>query len=247
MIFVTGDMHGEYSRLSKENFAEQEVMTKDDYVIVCGDFGFWSDGPKDRWWRNWLADKPFTTLWVDGNHENYDLLKKYPVDEWHGGKAQKINDSVIHLMRGEIYEIDGLKFFTFGGARSHDIQGGVLDRSDPDFRKKKRELDRGYLPYRINHESWWAEEMPNAEEMEHGLENLKLVGNEVDFILTHDTATDIQAYMSRGLYKPDELTDFLMEIKKSTKYKKWFFGHYHDNQNLPDNCILIYEQMVRIA
>lgn len=38
------------------------------------------------WWRSWLNDRPFTTLFVDGNHENFDLLNAYPVENWHGGK-----------------------------------------------------------------------------------------------------------------------------------------------------------------
>lgn len=65
----------------------------------------------------WLDSKPFTTLWIDGNHENFDLLKKQKITKWHGGNIQRIQPSVIHLMRGQIYELEGLKIFTFGGAK----------------------------------------------------------------------------------------------------------------------------------
>ena len=51
----------------------------------------------------WLSEKPWTTLFVDGNHENFDRLKNYPITEEWGGKVQKIYDKVYHLMRGEIY------------------------------------------------------------------------------------------------------------------------------------------------
>ena len=68
-----------------------------------------------------LDELPFTVLFVSGNHENYDLLEAFPITEWHGGKVQLIFDSVIHLMRGQVYEIQSKKFFTFGGASSHDI------------------------------------------------------------------------------------------------------------------------------
>ena len=72
-------------------------------------------------------EKKFTTLFVDGKHENFTRLYNYPVEEWYGGKVHKIRDSVLHLMRGEICNIDNKNFFTFGGAKSHDIQEGILN------------------------------------------------------------------------------------------------------------------------
>ena len=209
MIYITGDCHANFSRFSTDIFPEQKEMTKDDYVIICGDFGgVWDKGeesPREKWDMNWLEDKPFTTLFVDGNHENFDRLYTYPVEEWHGGKVHKIRDSVIHLMRGQVYEIDGTKFFTFGGAASHDIQGGILEPEDPDFKAKKKELDKGWLPYRINHISWWKEELPSEEEKQEGLKNLQKYHNEVDFIVTHCCASSTKAIMSDGLYKLEML------------------------------------------
>ena len=128
-------------------------MTKDDYVIICGDFGYWDDSGEQRYWRKWLTEKSFTLLWVDGNHENYDMLKRIPAVSWKGGKAQFITPSIIRLMRGQVYDIGGVRFFTFGGAASHDIDGGILEPDDPDFKRKKKELDRGWKPYRVNHVS----------------------------------------------------------------------------------------------
>ena len=64
---------------------------------------------------------------MDGKHENFTRLYNYPVEEWYGGKVHKIRDSVLHLMRGEIFNIDNKNFFTFGGAKSHDIQEGILN------------------------------------------------------------------------------------------------------------------------
>ena len=77
-----------------------------------------------------VNNKNFTTLFVDGNHENFERLYRYPVEEWHGGKIHKIRDSVIHLMRGETYDIDNKKFFVFGGAKSHDIRDGILNKEE---------------------------------------------------------------------------------------------------------------------
>lgn len=63
---------------------------------------------------------------MDGNHENFDLINEYPVEEWCGGKVHIIRcdkegkPKIIHLMRGQVFEIEGKKIFTVGGAYSID-------------------------------------------------------------------------------------------------------------------------------
>ncbi len=250
MIYITGDCHADFSRLSTAIFPEQREMTKEDYVIICGDFGgVWTkdeESPREKWDLNWLEDKPFTTLFVDGNHENFDRLYSYPVEKWHGGKVHKIRDSVIHLMRGQVFEIEDRKIFTFGGASSHDVQGGILEPEDPDYKKKKKELDKEWLPYRINHFSWWERELPTESEMAEGLINLEKNNNKVDFIVTHCCASSTQALYSEGRFTSDVLTDYLEKIRQTVNFKKWFFGHYHDNKNINADEILLYEQIIRI-
>ena len=252
MIYITGDCHANFERFSKSIFPEQAEMTKDDYVIICGDFGgVWNkdeESAKEKWWMDWLEEKPFTTLFVDGNHENFDRLYGYPVEEWHGGKVHKIRPSVIHLMRGQVFHIDGKRIFTFGGASSHDISGGILEPDDPGYKKKKKELDREWLSYRINHVSWWAQELPSEEETEEGRRNLAACGNEVDFIVTHCCASSTQVLLGgSGLFETDVLTNYFEEIRQKVRFKKWFFGHYHDNRNVNAEEILLYEQIIRIA
>ena len=154
---------------------------------------------------------------------------------------------MIHLMRGQVFELDGKKIFTFGGASSHDIDGGILEPDDSDFEKKKRILDKGWRSYRINHLSWWKEELPSEEEMDEGRRNLAKYGNEVDFIVTHCCSSSTVALISQGIYKPDLLTAYLEEIRRKTKYKKWLFGHYHDNRNVNAEEILLWEQIIRIS
>ena len=65
VIWITGDTHGDWiHRLNMDSFPEQREMTKDDYVIVLGDFGIWRDSPQQRWYLNWLEEKHFTTLFI---------------------------------------------------------------------------------------------------------------------------------------------------------------------------------------
>ena len=114
MIYITGDTHSDFTRFTEDQFPIQTEMTKNDYVIICGDFGgvwtFEEESSREKEVLDWLNNKNFTTLFVDGNHENFTrLYNDYPVEEWHGGKVHKIRDSVLHLMRGEIFDIDGKK------------------------------------------------------------------------------------------------------------------------------------------
>ena len=46
---------------------------------------------------------------------------------------------------------------------------------------------------------------------------------------------------------PDELTKYFQELRETVQFKKWFFGHYHDNRNVNAEEMLLYEQLIRIA
>ena len=132
MIYVTGDLHGNGLRFQPQYFPEQSEMTKNDYMIACGDFGcVWNGDKSDDPQLDRLEGLPFTVLFVDGNHENFDALKEYPVEQWHGGMVHKIRPHVIHLMRGQAFKLQGCTFFTMGGAQSHDIADGILDMDSP--------------------------------------------------------------------------------------------------------------------
>lgn len=183
MIFITGDTHGDWkNRFKPECFPIGQSLNRSDYVIVCGDFGYWHDTDIERNNLDWLENQPWTTLFVDGNHSNFDRLKKLLVEEWNGGKIHKIRPHIIHLMRGQVFTIDGKTFFTFGGAQSHDIRDGILETDDP----RIAEWQYDYCKmFRINHISWWQEELPSQKEMDEGIENLVKYGNKVDYIITH--------------------------------------------------------------
>lgn len=247
-VFVTGDTHGGWvHRLNMESFPEQRQLSKNDYVIILGDFGLWQDTKEERYNLDWLDSRSFTTLWIDGNHENYDRIKELPVEEWHGGKVQRVRPSVIHLMRGQVYEIEGKKFFTFGGASSHDIRDGILE---PDQKKMIKEWNKDpFKLFRINHVSWWKEELPSEEEMQEGLENLRKNGNRVDYVLTHSLYTSLlrQIDGGSGFYQSDILTDYLQQVKQIVDFKHWLFGHMHTNQTYQwERASCLYEQIIQI-
>ena len=134
MIYLTGDLHGDFRRLSPERFREQEALSKEDILLACGDFGgVWYGDERDDEKLDWLESRPFTTAFVTGNHENYDALQTYPLEQWRGGAIRRIRPSVILLERGQVFNLCGKRFFTMGGASSHDIQDGILEPDDPLF------------------------------------------------------------------------------------------------------------------
>ena len=246
MIYVTGDTHGSFEKFALVNFPEQDNLTKDDYVIICGDFGIWDDSTRERVNFDWLEHKKFTTLFVDGNHENYDLLNAYPVEKWHGGEVHFIRPSVIHLMRGNLFEIEGKKIFTMGGASSHDIQDGILDPNDPEFKKKRRKLDRsGRYYYRIKGQSWWEEELPTEEEIEKAHRTLDSCNWEVDYIFSHCAPFSL-VEQCLGYREDNRLTRFFDEVCAKGKFEYWFFGHYHENYMLSEKFFLLYGKIFEI-
>lgn len=215
MVFVTGDCHGNFARFEQKHFSEQANMTKDDTVIITGDFGgVWFGDSRDDETLDWLEHLPFTLAFVCGNHENYDALERYPVAEWHGGMVHRVRPHVLHMMRGQIFELDGYRFFTMGGAKSHDIEDGILEPDAPDFERRLMILQRKPgVRYRVNHISWWAQELPSDEEYAEARRSLDAVGWQVDYIITHCAPTSI-ALMGSRHNEADRLTDFCRRYGK---------------------------------
>ena len=241
-LFFTGDTHTplDILKLNTTNFPIQQDLTKDDNVGIPGDFGLiWNHTetglyvpscPEDTcwtkeelYWYKWLNNKNFTTIWVDGNHENFDRLKKYPVEMWNGGRVQKISDSIIHLMRGEIYQIGDIKIFAFGGARSTD-RGDATGTSAYD-----------------EHKWWWKDELPSMAEMDNARANLAKHNNKVDIVITHALPNKALAFM--GYYEFDRITSFLNDISDNIEFKKWFAGHYHIDRHIMDSYIVQYNDI----
>ncbi len=254
MVYLTGDTHADFRRFGTKQFPEQKEMTKDDTVIILGDFGgVWmqKETPEEKYKLDWLNDKPFTLCFVDGNHENYDRLYggEFPVVPFHGGKAQKIRESVFHLLRGEIYDIDGKDFFVMGGASSHDISDGILDQDefdDPDdFEEVYRKWWFGNKMFRVNHISWWKQEIPSKEEMAFARGNLEKHDYAVDYVLSHCLPQNVAAAL--GFAQPDPLTEFFDALlDEGLGFSHWHCGHYHTTTDLFGKYHVHYYDIERI-
>ena len=225
-LFITGDTHGDidFHKLNTKNFPEGRLLTKEDYVIICGDFGAVWDGAKsDKYLQKWYNEKPWTTLFVDGNHENHDILDSFPISEWNGGKVHFITPSIIHLMRGQVYKIGDKTFFTMGGAESHD------------------------KIYRKEGISWWRREMPSNDEYEEGLTNLNKVNNQVDYILSHCAPDRLQSKIAYW-YEHDKLTNYLEIVRQTVEFGWYYFGHYHiDKDFLNYKATCLYNNIIELG
>lgn len=182
-----------------------------------------------------------------------------PKEEWNGGHVHKVRENVIHLMRGEIFHLNGKSVYVFGGARSHDISGiadkkalekdyafAILQPDDPLLQEKLQLLDHYGASTRIEEVNWWRAEMPTKSEMEHGLQNLRKHGKQVDFIFSHDGPASDVAILGGGALTIDPLNQYLDKVKQEAVYKKWFFGHHHRNMPLTDKDSVIYDNIERI-
>ena len=66
MIFITGDVHGDfYGRFREGVFEKQKELTREDYVCVTGDFGIWNNSRVRQEALDWLENRNFTTIFVE--------------------------------------------------------------------------------------------------------------------------------------------------------------------------------------
>lgn len=250
MIYLIGDTHGhiELNKLSNKNFPEGKNLTKNDYVIILGDFGLlWKNDNTFKYWLDFLNNRNYTVLFIDGNHENFNMLNEYPIEEWNGGKIHKISHNIYHLMRGQVFTINSKKIFTFGGASSIDIA------------RRTENID------------WWRDELPNYREMNEGLENLEKHNFEIDYILTHTcsahsienlyknssnflkntslspiTKQNLEKFSNSQIKEFDIANKYFDEIKSITKFKHWYFGHFHMDLKINHSETIIYKQFTKI-
>ncbi len=226
MLYFTGDIHGDINRFCRLGEERQYTLGAEDYLVVCGDFGFlfYPQGTMGYLQQqnelDELATLPYTILWVDGNHENFDLLETYPRETWHGGRIHRIRKNVFHLMRGEVYDIDGVKLFSMGGAYSIDK----------------------YM--RTEGLSWWARELPSNDEYRTATQSLHEVKHSVDVIVSHTAPREVIMRMGYRFDVHDaELTGFLEWVMHEVKYKRWYFGHWHADTALEPRMQATYREV----
>jgi predicted phosphodiesterase len=141
-IGFLGDSHGDarYVTAAAAIFREAGVDT----LVVLGDFGFlWHQvqtHPSSLWrMGEHLVEQGQTLAFLDGNHENFDLLYEIPVEE---DGTRWVAPGIMHLPRG--YRT------TLSSGKSLAVLGGA---NSIDFRHRQPGA------------SWWAEESITQEDL----------------------------------------------------------------------------------
>ena len=232
MIIITGDTHGDVRRFRNENIRQiigSEDLSEISHSIILGDFGLiWSgqQTSEEKYWLKWLDEKPYETLAILGNHEHYERIYNLPTEERYGSPVYRVSDKVFILQHGYKYMIEGKSFFVFGGADSIDKE------------------------HRVNRLTWWQEEIPTTADFHRGLKTCDDNNWTFDYVLTHTAPTSAVAELKRinpatffdgseyyELKGGDPTTKMLEAFIAEMKCRRWFFGHFHSNNDFTVNNI----------
>lgn len=255
-IYVTGDIHGakDIAKLQKTAFTEGRFLTKNDFLVILGDFGLvWHPAHgahlphrntlrqdsiqtralgEEEYWLSFLSAQPWTTLFIDGNHENFDRLHAYPVCDFFGGRASRIHDTVWYLRRGEVFQIDNKTCFVMGGASSIDRQ------------------------WRTPGLDWWSQEVPSPEDFAKARHNLSCHGNAVDLVFTHTCPESVKrrlplSDMGKASKKKDihDHTEGMLEgiAAGDLQFKHWYFAHFHIDALVNERFTSVFHKILRVA
>ena len=234
MIYLRGDTHGELSCFTDEKMPGQSAWGAGDKLIITGDFGFVFYGgegaPAEKSKLDALAKKPYEILFVDGNHENFDVLETYPEEMRYGAPVRRIRPNIFWLQRGYVYTIENKTFFVMGGGYSLD---------------KPRRLEYRRI---CGQKVWFEREMPSPAEYRRASESLRQRNMSVDYILTHTAPRLIIPQIIGRAPDPHEaeLNGFLDWVYYEVTFQKWFFGHLHEDAELYDLMFACHEKVHRL-
>lgn len=211
--YVIGDRHGNFEELIL--FAIRLHLTEDDNLIVLGDMGLcWRKDRQDldkfiSRWEDKMLNPPFL-YFIDGNHENFDLLKSF--------KDGVISPHIRWLKRGTIIYFEGKKCLCIGGADSIDKfrrtkhlswwEDEQITQEDIDSCKAET------YDYVFSHACPYSVFKENALL----LGDPQFDGEEFDHI-------------------SEEMLD---RLKEKIEFNHWWFGHYHKDIELNNKFCCLY-------
>ena len=216
--FLKGDIHGNLFEII--DFINRFNLGKNDNIIILGDCGIaWRKDKKDlaqniKLWNE--CGNGVKLYFIDGNHENFNILNSLPIENNMG----KIADNIYHLRRGQVYEFENKKILVCGGADSID---------------KYR---------RIENLTWWEEETISQETIDdipagHYDYVLTHCCPRSIFEKNRIYLSTLQFLDENKINHSSE--DMLEQLKNKITFDHWFFGHYHINRNLDEKFTCLFE------
>lgn len=223
MIYITGDMHGDEERLFDRQWRK---LKPGDVLIICGDFGFlWDGSPREKDAIDYLGSRKYTVAFLDGTHENFNLINRCRITCWKGGCVHRIKGNLLHLMRGQVFTVDGNRLFVMGGGESPD---------------KDMHIDQG---------KWWREELPSAKEMSDAINVMEEYNGQVDYILTHEPPSTVKSAMllrSGSADRVNKLNGFFDSLGRECSFKHWYFGSLHEDRTITPKHTCVYRKLIRL-
>lgn len=156
-------------------------------------------------------------------HENFERLNKLPRIEKFGAEVGVVRDGCYHLLRGNVYTIEGKTYLAIGGAESHDKK----------FRKEGI--------------SWWKEESVTLADVAKAEK-----AGKVDFVISHCVPEKVKERMCLdgilplGYIMPSISEYMLGYLDENLEYDYWFSGHYHVDE-IVGKHIILYNDFVEIG
>lgn len=204
MIYLTGDLHGDIRDKRIEFF---KTLKENDLLIILGDAGIYFFPYKIEEWNN--INLRCLTIALRGNHDNTNALHNMEEETLFEAKCYKLNDRTFIPKEGEILNMNGKKFFVFGGALS-------IDKA-----------------WRTPYVDWWPDEQPNQSDYMNAINNLEKADWNIDYFLAHDVNKDIaKKIFGVKIFIDSSTSTMLGEIESQIRINngkpyEYFFGHWH--------------------
>ena len=215
MIYVTGDMHGDPSRF------KGLPLRRRDTLLVAGDFGFlWKDDKAEQRELERIGRLPFTTIFVDGTHENFPALERYPLTFYGGAECRRLGKNLYWARRGQVAVIEDRSIFLMGGGDSP-----VEDGREPGV-------------------NWWPEESPTPKEREDARFLLSCVGNRVDYVVTHEPPQRLHTFLDMDSVETTPLRGFFNELADTVAFRHWYFGSVHMDKRITPLYTAVFRDVI---
>lgn len=220
LIWITGDKHGQI-----ESFLNNSVyrkIKKSDTLLICGDFGFlWNESKEEMRNLKWLAKRKFKIAFIEGCNDNQQILLKYPLANWNGGRARLIFENVIHLLNGEFYYIDNKKVLAFGGGFNTNIGKNAFNNDE------------------------LSQKMSLVSQIDTLIGNMKKANQSFDLIISHEAPKAIAPCLETSEFHCNCINNILEEIRTHAKFQEWFFGKYHVDKTIPPKYHAVFDDVLR--
>lgn len=225
-IYFCGDTHLNVDLQKLKDFCKSTKLDKDDYIIQLGDIGvvwYKEQGFEEKDVINFYDSIPCKTLFIPGNHENYNRLLGDEFQQVHlnevGGDVKQISDNLFMLLSGNFYIINDKKIACLRGAKSIDKQ------------------------FRIRDISWWDAECISMDEYERAKKRFNC--STVDYFVSHTGSNNLRnKIFGRNGYS-DTTEDMIGNILSRMEYKFHICGHYHvDVKSVQSKSISLYNKIL---